>query len=140
MIRLKHKLPALSELMQLHFLTCTVEELARAKPQPDAAVFVQADNGWHVAHASRLTDDHRRRLNEAPWEPAIAIPLTTPLSETIPLLQDFDKLLLIDASGMPTGYLDRSCALSAIFAAYEVLGGLLRDHDQDHGRIDLRHR
>lgn len=51
----------------------------------------------------------------------MAIPLTTPLSETIPLLQDFDKLLLIDASGRPTGYLDRSCALSAIFNAYEVL-------------------
>ncbi|MFJ9502021.1 sigma-54 interaction domain-containing protein [Brevibacillus centrosporus] len=121
MIRLKHKLPALSELMQLNLLTCTIEELASAQPQPDAAVFVQTDNAWHVAHASQLTDDHPRSLNEAPWEPAMAIPLTTPLSETIPLLQDFDKLLLIDASGRPTGYLDRSCALSAIFAAYEVL-------------------
>lgn len=121
MIRLKHKLPALTKLLQPNWLVCPAEELGSIQPGADKAVFVKTEKGWLAAHSSRLTGGNRTDLSHWPWEPTMAISSDTPLPQTISWLTAHDWLLVLDETGQPIGYLDRGQVLSCIFATYEVL-------------------
>lgn len=119
--RLKHQLPDIANIMQSNFCVCQLDELAFVDAKDNLFVFVQADSRWHAAPAARLTAENRMMLSEWPWEPTVAISQDTPLAQAVPLLSAHHALLVVDAAGHPTGYLDRSTALNAVFSSYEVL-------------------
>lgn len=121
MIGLKHKLPALTELMQSNLFICQVEELENIDPAQNITVFVKEEKDWHVAHSSRLTSENRTDLSRLPWETTLAIPQGTSLAQMIGYLSAHDHLLILDETGQPVGYLDRSKVLTSIFESYEVL-------------------
>ncbi|MDF2681874.1 MAG: sigma-54-dependent Fis family transcriptional regulator [Brevibacillus sp.] len=121
MIGLKHKLPALTELLQSNLFICQMEELETIDPAQSKTVFVKAEENWHVAHSSRLTAENRTDLYRLPWERTLAIPHDTPLAQMIGYLTAHDHLLIFDETGQPIGYLDRSKVLPSIFESYEVL-------------------
>ncbi|WP_412679640.1 sigma-54 interaction domain-containing protein [Brevibacillus choshinensis] len=121
MIGLKHKLPALTELMHSNLFICQVEELENIDPVQNKTVFVKAEKDWRVAHSSRLTSENATDLSRLPWETTLAIPHDTTLAQTIGYLTSYDRLLILDETGQPVGYVERSTVLPSIFESYEVL-------------------
>ncbi|WP_407922545.1 sigma-54 interaction domain-containing protein [Brevibacillus choshinensis] len=121
MIGLKHKLPALTELMQSNLFICQVEELENIDPVQNKTVFVKAEKNWRVAHSSHLTSENRTDLSRLPWATTLAIPHDTTLAKTIGYLTSYDRLLILDETGQPAGYVERNTVLPSIFESYEVL-------------------
>ncbi|WNC13600.1 sigma 54-interacting transcriptional regulator [Brevibacillus brevis] len=118
---MKHQLPDIAKIMQSNFCVCQLDELAFVDAKDNLFVFVQADSRWHAAPAARLTAENRTLLSDWPWEPTVAISQDTPLAQAVPLLTAHHALLVMNAAGHPTGYLDRSTVLNAVFSSYEVL-------------------
>ncbi|KQL45828.1 histidine kinase [Brevibacillus choshinensis] len=118
---MKHKLPALTELMQSNLFICQVEELENIDPVQNKTVFVKAEKNWRVAHSSHLTSENRTDLSRLPWATTLAIPHDTTLAKTIGYLTSYDRLLILDETGQPAGYVERNTVLPSIFESYEVL-------------------
>ncbi|MGG1658521.1 sigma-54 interaction domain-containing protein [Brevibacillus sp. NRS-1366] len=118
---MKHKLPALTDLMQTSMLIYRYQELFPISEEADIPIFVEITSGWHVARSSQLTASTPTDLALPPWEKTSVIPADLPLPRAISLLREYSYLLIANEQAKPVGYLDRSRALQAIFQSYEVL-------------------
>lgn len=119
---MKHKLPALSQIMGTDMLIVRPAELLPVHKHADIPVFAKTDDGWRFALAGQLSAAPEPIDSSLPmWQRAVAIPADTPLPTAIQLLKEHDYLLIVTASDEPIGYLDRRHALQTVFESYSFL-------------------
>jgi PAS domain S-box-containing protein len=120
-VRLKHKLPALTGLMKSNMLLCRHQELSSIQPEADILLVVEAPSGWHVAQSSQLTAKTLPDYAHPPWEKSAIIQPDTPFPQVIQLFADHSHLLVENETGQPAGYLDQKTVLQAVFESHEIL-------------------
>lgn len=121
MVRLRHKLPSLTELMKTNLRCFHPHEYRFIEPEADLLVAIYDPCSWYSARSTMLSVHAHGDITAPPWEITPVLPQKASLSQVIPLMDKHAHLLIADQDDKPVGFLDRAALLQAIFSSYEIL-------------------
>lgn len=120
MVRLRHKLPSLTELMKSN-LRCCLHDDPFIEPEADLLVAIRDESGWYSAHSAQLPANAPCDYSLPPWEPTPVLTPEAPLTQAIPLMDKHAHILIAGEGNKPVGFLDRGTLLQTVFQSYEIL-------------------